>query len=803
MNTLPQMERLWRSPRPYVLLAVIVGILASVFFTASLFAGPDFFLSHWLRIDAWTACQVCAGAFVVAVLLAVSPSVRAGAYQLFKPHPALTLGACCVAFIALLALIAHIVIGLYREPSLVDDSYMSLRYADNLMHYGKFSWNADGPPTYGMTSNLLVLWVLPFRLLFGPNATMAVIWSSITAGAIFLCLITALFYLYSPLRGTARIASIVVIFALLARGFDNLGAHFTSGADTCLSMAALTCYLLIAKTLETKPSMRLALISGLVGGAIYSVRPDLALFSCFIPACLYFFGDPRLRKIATACLLVTTGAIVLQLAWGLFYFHSLLPLPFYIKGLHRYGEAYDRLLQDAPGTELRLYLIDYWPIIALAAAGVLAVPRRWWAERPAVEIGAWAASACFIGYYAHFVLQVLHAHQRFYYPPLPAIAFLGYMGLCRLLLIAKERSPQIARVALTPAVALPVGLFAILAAAASVAAIAHSPARTGLSMYQAYADRPRWYGLPALSRLPGHLVIATTEVGLPSAMCQNADIVDLAGLHETYIAHHGFSSAWFFSHYRPDVIYRPQAGYIGIIADLQNNPVFRENYDYFPGKGELAIAIRRDSPYYMQLRQIVGGSIVQPVGDSITLGWDESSQSAGAGGYRVLLAKDLQLANGNMAISPPIARGGYTISQIADIAVTPIRKYRPNVVLLEAGTNDAKPQYREDPGDALSEIKRLIATIRTADPGVRVYVSSLPPVARHNAFEANPEWVTAFNQRLPSIAGDAGAKYVNAGGCLSIADLGPRGVHPGPQGYMKMADAWLDAISGPHVGNQR
>ena len=42
-----------------------------------------------------------------------------------------------------------------------DDSYMFVRYADNILAYGNASWNPGGEATYGLTSSLFLVVVLP------------------------------------------------------------------------------------------------------------------------------------------------------------------------------------------------------------------------------------------------------------------------------------------------------------------------------------------------------------------------------------------------------------------------------------------------------------------------------------------------------------------------------------------------------------------------------------------------------------------------------------------------------------------
>ena len=46
-----------------------------------------------------------------------------------------------------------------------DDAYMFYRYAANIAHGLGIAWNPDGVPTYGMTSQLWVLFIIPLTTL--------------------------------------------------------------------------------------------------------------------------------------------------------------------------------------------------------------------------------------------------------------------------------------------------------------------------------------------------------------------------------------------------------------------------------------------------------------------------------------------------------------------------------------------------------------------------------------------------------------------------------------------------------------
>jgi hypothetical protein len=127
--------------------------------------------------------------------------------------------------------------------------------------------------------------------------------------------------------------------------------------------------------------------------------------------------------------------------------------------------------------------------------------------------------------------------------------------------------------------------------------------------YQSYFVN-RWFALDQFSALPDELVIATTEVGHPAAMNPGKQIVDLAGLNDLELARSGFAAEPFFEQYSPDLLYMPHEDYQAMIDQIVNNTSFQNQYEHFPTQalGESALmglALRRDSPFYPALRDIV------------------------------------------------------------------------------------------------------------------------------------------------------------------------------------------------------
>lgn len=190
---------------------------------------------------------------------------------------------------------------------------------------------------------------------------------------------------------------------------------------------------------------------------------------------------------------------------------------------------------------------------------------------------------------------------------------------------------------------------------------------------------------------------------------------------------------------------------------------------------------------------------VMPLGDSITDGY------ATPGGYRIELARAAAAAGllidfvGSQSNGPPSladrdheGHNGWRIDQLDARATQWVSETRPDVVLLLIGTNDVYQDY--DLAHALDRLSALIDHVLAAAPGVRVVVSSLPPLASA-AMEAR---VVALDRGIPTmvLAKEAEGRrvsFVDLHAALGLDDLAD-GVHPNADGYAKMARAWLPAL---------
>lgn len=521
-----------------------------------------------------------------------------------------------VASLGCCAVIALTVLYHFTDFYAWDDAYMFVRYADNFLSTGVLAWNPGGEATYGLTSPLYLLVVLPIRLLAPGNAAFVAVTGSLVCGVAFLILLVILVGRHTDASPLGRGFLVLLVLFVLAGAVFHTSQHFASGMDTMFAMAYLTAYILIAKDQEQRGTVGKALILGIWGGLAYFIRPDLMLYSAIVPlSMLVFAADGRARRHA----LIAGGvsAIVLAAEMGLAhaYFGTALPLPFYAKGTGLYGADLRSSYRLISVAQLVQYVSYFWLFFVLIAVDLILRPGRR-GKRSPVERGLLVATALFIVYYLGFVVQIMYMGARFYYPTLPAVAFLAAQSAARMVGRALPASDE--QVRRVPRPLCWMALLVVLAALTPQAKLALDAVRAKrgaigrFSVLDDYRTNPEWraywFALDEFTALPDDLVMATTEIGRPGVMAPGKTIIDLSGLNEAAFARKGFSAELLIEDYRPDLIYMPHPGYRAMIAAIRGHPTFKTQYEHFPAEQlgtTMGIALRRDSKHYAAMRQIV------------------------------------------------------------------------------------------------------------------------------------------------------------------------------------------------------
>jgi lysophospholipase L1-like esterase len=218
------------------------------------------------------------------------------------------------------------------------------------------------------------------------------------------------------------------------------------------------------------------------------------------------------------------------------------------------------------------------------------------------------------------------------------------------------------------------------------------------------------------------------------------------------------------------------------------------NIESVRAKGMLKVSL-------MQIRSLQAPFKVLPLGDSITAGIIAGDPRQG--GYRTVLWKMAQAQNWNMHFVGGSGSGpddlpeknheghpGARIEEITSI-VPRMAQYRPQIVLLHAGTNDlinnVSPQQAADRMVVL--LNRLTETL----PDAVIIVAQIVPSQAKGG-----ENIPLFNQFLAGTVdsmADQGKHIttVDMYHALGPGDLSD-GIHPNQSGYQHMAEVWYQAL---------
>jgi lysophospholipase L1-like esterase len=203
-----------------------------------------------------------------------------------------------------------------------------------------------------------------------------------------------------------------------------------------------------------------------------------------------------------------------------------------------------------------------------------------------------------------------------------------------------------------------------------------------------------------------------------------------------------------------------------------------------------------------RLHNMPGGVSLRlmPLGGSVTKGVG-SSHSAG---YRKALLEILQAQNfdvrmvgsrstGSMPNNEHEGWRGFRIDEIAKKAAKSVGRLSPNLLTVNAGSNDCIQAFKID--EAGRRMEDLLEDIWNASPGSTVLLSTLLV----NADKRVNERVECVNNQFRALA----KRKVCEKRRIVLVDLyndGPRvdclvdGVHPNDEGYDRTAKLWFDGV---------
>lgn len=123
-----------------------------------------------------------------------------------------------------------------------------------------------------------------------------------------------------------------------------------------------------------------------------------------------------------------------------------------------------------------------------------------------------------------------------------------------------------------------------------------------------------------------------------------------------------------------------------------------------------------------------------------------------------------------------------------------IRADSPQVLILMEGANDLGFLGRRGISATIGQLETMVKYARAR--GVQVLLASLPPQREGSLKGSSASFLAEFNKQVRSTALEEGAIFVdvNAGFGTDAGLIGADGLHPTPEGYVRMTQIFMDAI---------
>ncbi len=506
------------------------------------------------------------------------------------------------------AILALAFLSRFHGFKIYDDAYMYVRYADHIVAGHGMVWNVGAEAVYGVPSLAYLLFaVIPFRQIFPDNPAAAIFSASFFVGLVFLGLIFRLaLRVMKPSIGHKAYVMGFVMLALIATAV-SLRGHFASGMETTLAMCYVT--LMIGMVERMQQGKGNAWATGALMGIAWWIGPSMLSFSLGIPMMMVLLNWKAADRAKWLRILVLslagTGLCLLAAhaitgAW--------LPSGHIARSAALQGPDYGEQHRWTALAELARFMARSWPAGLAIGMGAFIKWRRLGQGYSALDKAMAVAMVVFVLLLCFLDLQVMGAGQRFYYPLLP---FLIYLGIRELLHLQENLrlGPgfQFRRV---PANLERIGIVALSAVllyygidyGQSFKRSRPTDRLAVLDVGRSYeAEFPNyWPRLDRLDGLPEGLRIATTEAGIPAALYPQHTIDDLTGLNAPALVRDGLSAVTVLKHCPADLIYVPNTNYAQLSQDLLSSAEFKRHYSLIPAqdlKAAMGVAIRKDSPY--------------------------------------------------------------------------------------------------------------------------------------------------------------------------------------------------------------
>lgn len=486
-----------------------------------------------------------------------------------------------------------------RDGLYFDDTFMFVRYAQNILDYGNYGWNAH-EHTYGCTNIpftcflVLLKWSRMDRAI-GLSATLllsSLFWALLSLGLIHRILMD----LVGPRLDAQRwLPGLYIASLAIAPVFAY---NVTTGMDTSFSLFFNALMIRLVLRFQRHPSMGRLIAAAGCCYFVFLSRPDCGIYAVLFP--VLFFIDKKMSWRQVGSFYLALGVfLVADTLIKTAYFGNPLPLPFYVKSSGFYRGYLGKSNWNAVQYSLDfLFDFGFLFIALLLTAGPRDLKRFMVFGLPLLLT---------LGYY-FTVTQIMGFHSRYYLPSMPffvigaAYAFAGMPAIklrpdrlivpaawCLFLLLLRFASPAYE-------------LLVQMQSAAEAAAFAMPENRANrLGCRDVDYTSGIWAMEKLIKLLPDGATVGATEYGWLSVQAPKLKFFDLCGLHDREIALHGYSDR-LLSDWQPALIWMPHSDYTSLRKEILAGPWFLAHYDYYPDAVNYGVAILKSSPQHDLLR---------------------------------------------------------------------------------------------------------------------------------------------------------------------------------------------------------
>ena len=471
----------------------------------------------------------------------------------------------------------------YWGSGFFDDSFIFLRYAQNLSLGHGVVWNVGEPGVDGNTSLvwlLLVGFVLKFSALSAANAVRLL---GISFGIFSLGAAWRIARLLLPEQN--RKAALAVPTAMVFSPYFSRQA--TNGLETLLTTScflALTLFWFACVRRKKTSSFELVSLA-VASSSMFFVRPDAVLFALVGSLLTLRLAAETFEARLIAKFSVLFGTILAaSLTAKFLLIGSIVPLPFFMKSPFRLFFFEKIPFNYMLGHWLELFSILAAPILILAASFIA---RPWRAGRLFLILTI--PSALYVSSLM-LAIPVMDVHWRFFFPCYPFLIAAAVYGALKLGAAYEGGSPRVIALLLIILTFCQAGYFP----------------RVKLEMKTFFEDHAQYARLGAALNSIHGATLATTEAGqLP--YFSDWQSIDLAGLNDEFIAKNRFRPdiknlfANYLSKKMPDLYVQPppECWY----ADMESHPTIRAQYERKAAFG-LVLYLRRNSPAFDEMSRI-------------------------------------------------------------------------------------------------------------------------------------------------------------------------------------------------------